>query len=59
MATSERGEGLAPSHTRTHIHKHTYTHTHTHTQGYSGCAVGKARQAAKTELEKLKVSAAL
>ena len=30
-----------------------YIHT---TQGYSGCAVGKARQAAKTELEKLKVS---
>ena len=24
-------------------------------QGYSACAVGKAKQAAKTELEKLKV----
>lgn len=24
-------------------------------QGYNGCAVGKAKQAAKTELEKLKV----
>ena len=34
---------------------HTHTHTHTHTQGYSGCAVGKAKQAAKTELEKVKV----
>ncbi len=26
-------------------------------QGYKGCAVGKAKQAAKTELEKLKVRA--
>ena len=25
-------------------------------QGYYGCATGKARQAAKTEIEKLKVS---
>ena len=25
-------------------------------QGYHGCAVGKAKQAAKTEIEKLKVS---
>ena len=25
-------------------------------QGYYGCAVGKAKQAAKTEIEKLKVS---
>jgi len=25
-------------------------------QGYSGCAVGKAKQAAKTEIEKLKLA---
>ena len=28
----------------------------TYLQGYNGCAVGKAKQAAKTELEKLKVA---
>lgn len=26
-------------------------------QGYHGCAIGKAKQAAKTEIEKLKVCA--
>jgi len=50
------------SHVRTHTHTHTHTLTHSAAavtglfQGYWGCAIGKAKQAAKTEIEKLQVS---